>query len=558
MRKLRFIVLLLVAVLLFTGCENLMEMLVAEMMDVDPQQLNQTFSQMTYTRPDMDELQILADEAAQIALTDASAEEIMEKVYAYYDAYDLFGTMYCLAELRYSMDLTNQYYQKEYEYCGSQISYVDSTLEDLYVELAKSPVVDELEKEYFAEDFFAPYQAPEGSDEDWEYDSVWDETYTELYNRENAIIGKYYVAQDELSTLDPESPSYLDRCLNKLAPIYLELIQVRQEIAQYSGFTSYEEYVNSWYYNRELRHDELEDYAAIIQQELVPLYRQYCTPDRWDWATGKKATEEDCLRYVQSAAEHMGGTLSDAYDEMVRRELYDLHPSANKAAGSYETYLTSFAAPFILVNPMGDMSDLLTFAHEFGHFANDYAVYGTYTSADVAEVLSQSMEYLSLSYADALSEEDMAQLRHLSMCNALETYVLQMAFYSFEQEVYKLTGDQLTEENITACFAKVIQDYGLDTSDAVPEEWVTVPHFFQAPFYVFSYVVSCDAAMQIYQLELETPGEGLSLFEEFLYEWEDLPLSDYRQIYDLQDPLLPQRVESVAQTLSTILAETQE
>lgn len=558
MKKTRFIALLLVAVLLFTGCERLLELAAANVLGEDYAQMNMTFSQMTYARPDMEELQRLVDEASAIALTDASAQEIMDKVNAYYDAYDQFGTMYCLAELRYSMNLTDEYYQAEYEYCSSQLSYVDSTLEDLYVELAKSPVVDELEEDYFSEDFFAPYQAPEGSGEDWEYDSIWDEEYMALSDREYEIISRYYIAQDELSSLDPDSPGYLDRCLEKLGPLYIELITVRQEIARHSGFDCYEDFVNAWYYNRQITVRDIEAYTAIIQEQLVPLYRQYCTPDRWDWAIANRASEADCLSYLKSATDNMGSTLAEAYEEMVRRELYDLTPSPNKAAGSYETYLTSFAAPFILVSPAQDMSDLLTFAHEFGHFANDYATYGTYASSDVSEILSQAMEYLSLCYADNLSKEDMAQLRHLSMTNALDTYVLQMAFYTFEREAYQLSNDELTAENLTACFGQVIEDFGLDAAEASPEEWVTVHHFFQAPFYVYGYVVSCDAAMQIYQMELKSKGEGLALYEEFLCAWEDLPLDDYLKTYGLKDPIDPDRVKSVADTFSTILAETAE
>ncbi len=556
MRKARFIALLLVAVLLFTGCENLIEMMAANLLGEDYAQMNLPFSQMQYTRPDTHELQRLLDDACATALTDAPAQEIMEKVYAYYDAYDLFSTMYRLTELRYSMDLTDEYYQAEYEYCSSQLSWLDSTLEDLYVELAKSPVVEELEQEYFTEDFFAPYQAPEGSSEDWEYDAIWDEEYIALYDRENEILNRYYIAQDQLSGLTPESSAYLNRYLEEMAPLYIELITVRQEIAQHFGFDRYEDYVNAWYYNRQVSSREIEDYTAMIQKDLVPLYRQYCTTDRWDWATDHRATETDCLNYLKSATDNMGYTPADAYEEMTRRGLYDLTPSPNKAAGSYETYLTSFAAPFILVSPLEDMSDLLTFAHEFGHFANDYATYGTYASADVAEVLSQTMEYLSLCYADNLNEEDMAQLRQLSMSNALSTYVVQMAFYTFEQEAYQLTGDGLTTENLTACFAQVIEDFGLEATEVAPEEWTTVHHFFLAPFYVYGYVVSCDAAMQIYQMELESPGTGLALYEEFLYEWEDLPLEDYLERYDLADPIDPTRVESVAETFATVLTGT--
>ena len=555
MRKTRFIVLLLVAALLFSGCESLMNLAASNVMGEEYDRMSMPFSQMTYVRPDMAALEQALDKACAIAQTDATAAQIMNKVYKYYDLYNEFGTMYRLAELRYSMDLTDEFYREEYEFCSGQLSYADSLLEKLYVALAQSSAVETLEARYFTSDFFAPYQPPEGSDDDWEYDTIWDETYMELTNQENEIINRYYAAQDVLSDLDPEHPAYLEQCLAKLGPIYIELIRVRQEIARHSGYDSYEDFINQWYYNRQVSSSSIESYTEMIQEHLVPLYRQYCTPEHWDWAENNTATEEDCLLYMQSAALNMGDVVAEAYGQMRKRELYDLTPSNNKAAGSYETYLTTFSAPFILVSPAQDMSDLLTFSHEFGHFANDYAVQGTYTSTDVSEVLSQAMEYLSLCYADSLNTQDMAQLQRLSMTNALETYVAQMAFYTFEQEVYRLPEEELSTQKLTDCFSQVIGDFCLESADILPEEWVTIPHFFQAPFYVFSYVVSCDAAMQIYQEELSSTGAGLETYIDFLQQWEDLPLRTYLIRYGLTDPIDPERIESVADTFRTILGD---
>ena len=243
----------------------------------------------------------------------------------------------------------------------------------------------------------------------------------------------------------------------------------------------------------------------------------------------------------------MGGVFLDAYTEMIGRELYDISPSPNKAAGSFEIYLVTFDAPFILVNPWQDLTDVMAVTHEFGHFVNDYAICGTYASSDVSEVMSQTMEYLSLEYSEALTSREMKQLTRYAMTCSLAVYVEQMAYYTFEQQAYRLTGEELTVENLCALYEQVARDFGFEAAEWRETEWVTVPHFFQYPFYVYSYVVSNDAAMQIYQMELEQPGTGLELYRELVYEWEDLPLSDYLAAYELQDPLSGGRVAALAE-----------
>ena len=47
--------------------------------------------------------------------------------------------------------------------------------------------------------------------------------------------------------------------------------------------------------------------------------------------------------------------------------------------------------------------------------------------------------------------------------------------------------------------------------DILAPGWIDIQHFFVAPFYVISYCVSNDAALQIYQAELRN-GTGLETY----------------------------------------------
>ena len=51
--------------------------------------------------------------------------------------------------------------------------------------------------------------------------------------------------------------------------------------------------------------------------------------------------------------------------------------------------------------------------------------------------------------------------------------------------------------------------FGLD--DILAPGWIDIQHFFIAPFYVISYCISNDAALQIYQAELKD-GSGLDVY----------------------------------------------
>ena len=48
------------------------------------------------------------------------------------------------------------------------------------------------------------------------------------------------------------------------------------------------------------------------------------------------------------------------------------------------------------------------------------------------------------------------------------------------------------------------------------ESWIDITHLFEYPYYVASYVVSNDAAMQIYELETASSGDGAGAYESLL------------------------------------------
>lgn len=552
MRKMRWLGIVLAVALLFTGCD-FMDNALNKILSDAPNMAETKFSDMTYERPDMDAMKELLEETCGRARISTDAEDVMSGVYDYYNAYDWFTTMYTLADIYYSADLTNKEYQREYEYCSQQASEVYGSMETLYAALAQSPILDELEsEEYFGAGFFDDYQAPEGSGEDWEYESSWSESFTRLYDREQELLGDYYAAQETLSGSTDDYAAQME----KMGPILVELIKVRQDMAKELGYDSYEAYANELVYGREKTPEEISRYAQLIKTHLVPIYRQTLANEDWQRIFSSRVTPEDCLSYVGSSADNMKGVVGGAFDVMQWRELYDIAASSKKAEGSFEVYLTSYAAPFVMVNPVGDLSDYLTLAHEFGHFVNDYAAGETYASSDVSEIMSQSMEYLSLCYSSVLEPEQMEDLRKVSMMSSLSTYVEQMANYCFEHEIYALSQDELSVERLCEIYQEVALEFGYDPQYMDRAEWVAVPHYFLQPFYVYGYVESNDAAMQLYEMELEEKGAGLEVYRQLIYEWEDLPIGDYMEKYQLKDPASPDRVEALAELFRQELEQT--
>ena len=73
--------------------------------------------------------------------------------------------------------------------------------------------------------------------------------------------------------------------------------------------------------------------------------------------------------------------------------------------------------------------------------------------------------------------------------------------------------------------------------------WAQVTHLFDSPFYVISYCVSADAAIQIAELERSDPGKGVACYQDMLDWKEDAFLSEVERV-GLESPFAPGRAAS--------------
>lgn len=523
------------------------------------------FDQMEYVRPDLDAFTEQVDELIdRLKAEDISslwAKRALSEIDA---AYFTSNTMATLAQIRHDIDMTDAYYRDESAYCSSAGIEMQQKLEELYAACAASPLASDLE-DYYGEGFL------DGYDEEY----VYPEEYVALQHQENELLVDYYdltadmtlsyngadytlralysaAAAGELDGLTPESALelYYDTFNERVGGIYVELVKVRQQMAALYGFDSYVEMAYALN-GREYTPNDVQAYTAAIREHLVPLYRRAGTSGLLDLADDTAALKpRKALRAVEQAANAMGGAVQEAMEYLTAYGLYDIDGSNTKYGGSYEVYLEDYESPFILINSIGYSEDVLTIAHEFGHFVDDFVNYGMYKSTDVNETISQTMEYLTLCYLqdDALCEE----LTQYKLVDTLRLYAEQASYNAFEEQVYALPADQVTLENINAISLQTARDYGQIGSwsdDYYAKSWIDVSHFFDSPLYIISYCVSDSVAVQMYERELAEPGEGLAAFYDYVDQAPDETFADLAALCELEDPLSAAQITALAATI---------
>lgn len=490
--KFRLIALILTIALLFTGCALDFRGYFTQLAGVFRPI---TFDTMTYTRPDP----ALLDDALANCLSSAEGsnfDKLVGHINTFNSICSRFQTNYYLAYIHYSIDMTDEYWAEEYDFCSRLTPRIQASVDELMYALADSPLRGKLEAdEFFGSGYFDEYDG----------ESLWTDEFLALKDRETELVNQYYTLASQVGGMDIQSETFYNTLGSKMEAVYVELVLVRKEMATEAGYDSYAEYAYDVTYQRDYTPAQAATLMVDIQHDLVPLYQKLFNVDL---GIGMQAsTEDQTFRYVQTMSQNMGGTIQSAFSTMESGGLYHISYGENKIGASFTAFLPDYRVPFVFVNPTMTTYDHLTFAHEFGHFCNYFANGGTNNSIDVGEVFSQGLELLSLFYADGGKD-----LEKLKLADSLAVYVEQSFLADFESRVYQMNSTDLKVGNIRNLYAQVAKEYGL-SGLVNSQSYVNVTHLFTSPMYIISYVVSKDAAMQFYQLEKQQAGAGLNRYE---------------------------------------------
>lgn len=522
------------------------------------------FSEIEYVRPDIDALQAAVAQVGQALSNGSSLVKISDAIDKCYEEYYNFYTMYNLADIRACQNMRDEYYAAEYGWCSDNSSLVQREMEAMLYACAASDAAQKLEELCFWPGFVQEYSDAETA--------VYNDRSLELMQRESALISEYRALvaaptiqgdgvevdyYSYISDLYDEEYSeamlqYYRKYNEELARIYIDLVKVRHELAETLGYGSYEQMQYSYYFERDYSPEQAAEYIADIKEYMVPFYKSVIAADPYADISYDYLSDTRLFAILRSATEKMGGQVEEAFTFMADYELYDICVSADKAAMSFQTYLTNYEAPFIFLDPYGDTEDILSFAHEFGHYLDAFVNYDAYETIDVSESFSQGMEYLVLSYLDdSLSRDELDNLYRMKMMDTLELYVQQASFAEFEMIVYSTDPELLSAEMLNELSLELAREYGYydgESEEYYAMSWTDIVHFYEMPFYIISYPVSNDVAMQIYELEQRQEGTGLEKYLEILPR-------DYEGFMDtveaggLQSPFAPGRIQQVVEDM---------
>lgn len=174
-------------------------------------------------------------------------------------------------------------------------------------------------------------------------------------------------------------------------------------------------------------------------------------------------------------------------------------------------------SPWVLLNYTGRARDVATIAHEMGHaihalLAADHSPLTFHSALPMAETASVFSEIL-LTEKMLAQEADPAVRRDI-LAGALDdvyaTVGRQGFFALWEKEAHTLIQQGRTTDEMAERYLETLKEQfgeAVDVSDEFKWEWVSIPHFYGTPFYVYAYSFGQLLVLALYKM-FQREGES--------------------------------------------------
>ncbi len=523
----------------------------------DAEHTDLMFEDYEYYRMELSDFEQIVDGLEDLVLDEANADRVLEIIIAMEDYYNEMDRNYSIMNLYASIDCTDEGYKEEVKFYDVLSTEVGDRISQAYKTIAVSPCSDVLHERIDDEDEWQDIldytelteEQKDLSARETELSLSYDEMSIAEYTTE--INGTKYTMDDLPTAFENgviDQMSYLrgigditTQRNEALGNLYLELVDVRTQLARSYGYDNYADYAYDRIYDRDYTPEDLEEYRQSIRDYYVDLSAELYDQlfdvhyDSYKEMWEVELSVDESLKRLRDHIGDISPDLYVSYDYMVDHHLYDLSVSDVKAPGGFTTSIPGYNAPFLYNCASGDFSDMGTLIHEFGHYNEMYYMsadswYYDVADIDIAEIHSQGLEMLFYDFYEDIYGEYADIMKIYNCFNLVYSAIEGVKEDAFQYEVYR-NADGITLDDINQMYYEYCKEYGdqeyynsfyLGTYGLTAQnsilEWVDIPHTFQSPMYYISYSVSVSAVEELRDRTLDDRDDGISVYLDLVEE----------------------------------------
>jgi oligoendopeptidase F len=209
------------------------------------------------------------------------------------------------------------------------------------------------------------------------------------------------------------------------------------------------------------------------------------------------------------------------FADLAQRVFEDHHLDSEvrkgKRSGAFCWTVVPDRSPWVLLNFQRKPEDVATMAHELGHaihsmLAEHHTVFTQQASLPLAETASTFGEMMLVDrlLADEQDEDVRRDLLFKQVDDSYATILRQAFFALFERQAHAMIKDGASIEELSTAYMQNLQgQFGevVELSDDFRWEWVSIPHIYHTPFYVYAYAFGQLLVLSLYR-QFRQEGES--------------------------------------------------
>jgi oligoendopeptidase F len=212
---------------------------------------------------------------------------------------------------------------------------------------------------------------------------------------------------------------------------------------------------------------------------------------------------------VFDAFTHFEPQIADLARRVFEENHLDSEVRKGKRGGAFCSTVTPALTPWVLLNYQSRPDDVATMAHELGHaihsmLASEHSLFTSQASLPLAETASTFGEMLLIDrlLAEENDESVRRDLLFRQVDDAYATILRQAFFAQFERQAHDMVSKGASVDELSSAYMENLKtQFGdaVEVSDEFRWEWVSIPHIYQVPFYVYAYAFGQLLVLALYQ-----------------------------------------------------------
>jgi oligoendopeptidase F len=230
----------------------------------------------------------------------------------------------------------------------------------------------------------------------------------------------------------------------------------------------------------------------------------------------KKYAFTDAARMVFGSFNEFDPEFAALAERVLDKNHLDSEVRKGKRGGAFCSTVDPKITPWVLLNYQGRADDVATMAHELGHaihsmLASDHSLFTAHASLPLAETASTFGEMMLVDrlLREETDENVRRDILFRQVDDAYATIQRQAFFALFERQAHQMVNQNASVDELAETYlANLHTQFGdaVEVSDEFRWEWVSIPHIFGTPFYVYAYAFGQLLVLSLYQ-QYQKEGE---------------------------------------------------